>query len=113
MADRYRSVMLWRRFGVRPVEVVCLGGLALSGVISFLVAVIAPYFLSTHTVAVEALGGTTLSMITAGGLVHAHRLAAWAAVTVPVAAIVRLSPFYWWAGRRYGHLLIDAIATRT
>lgn len=105
--------MLWRRFGVRPVEVVCLGGLALSGVISFLVAVIAPYFLSTHTVAVEALGGTTLSMITAGGLVHAHRLAAWAAVTIPVAAIVRLSPFYWWAGRRYGHLLIDAIATRT
>jgi membrane protein DedA with SNARE-associated domain/CubicO group peptidase (beta-lactamase class C family) len=105
--------MLWRRFGIRPVEVVCLGGLALSGIISFLVAVIAPYFLSTHTVAVEAFGGTTLSMITAGGLVHAHRLAAWVAVTIPVASIVRLSPFYWWAGRRYGHLLIDAIATRS
>ncbi len=104
-------VSLVRR--VRVTELLCLGGLALGGLWSMIVAVTAPYFLSSHPVAVELFGGTTLSMITTGALAGVGKSSLWIAILAPVGAVVRFSPFYWWAGRRYGHFFIEGLSSRS
>jgi CubicO group peptidase (beta-lactamase class C family)/membrane protein YqaA with SNARE-associated domain len=78
-----------------------------------IVAVSAPYFLSSHPVAVEIFGGTTLSMITTGALAGVGKSSLWIAILAPVGAVVRFSPFYWWAGRRYGHFFIEGLSSRS
>lgn len=93
-------------------EVLCLGGLALGTIWSVAVAIVAPYFLYSHPVGVELLGGTTLSVISAGAAAEMHKTTLLTASLAAVLAIVRFSPFYWWAGRRYGHLFIDAMGMR-
>ncbi len=94
-------------------DVLWLVGLVLGLLWSFLVPFLEPYFLAKHTLGVEALGGTTLSMVTAGGLVRANRLPLTLALAAPLVAVVRASPFYWWAGRRYGHYLVDIFSSRS
>ncbi len=99
--------------GHKNSDVFWLSGLIIGLVWSFIVPFLAPYFLAKHTVLVEALGGTTLSMVTAGGLVRTHRVSLLLALTAPLVAFIRSSPFYWWAGRRYGHYLMDIFSSKS
>ncbi len=105
--------MVMKKSGRNNSDVLWLVGLVLGLLWSFLVPFLAPYFLAKHTLAVEALGGTTLSMVTAGGLARAHRLSLALALVAPLLAALRASPFYWWAGRRYGHYLVDIFSSRS
>jgi len=94
-------------------DVLWLVGLLLGLVWSVIVPFVSPYFLATHTIAVEALGGTTLSMVTAGAFARLNRVPLLLALGAPLVAVVRASPFYWWAGKRYGHYVVDIFAARS
>ncbi len=102
----------FRRFEsrVRLFDLLCIGSILLGYLWSVVASLSVAYTLSSHPVGTEAFGGTTLSMITAGGLASIHRVWLPVAILAPTFAIFRFSPAYWWAGRRYGHFLIDSMA---
>lgn len=79
----------------------------------FVPFVFPPSYLSRHSALVEAVGGTTVSMVTAGALAKIHSLSLLLALVAPLAAVFRVSPLYWWAGRRYGPYLVDVLASKS
>jgi len=82
--------------------VLCVAGLALSGIYSLATLPLAPSLLGSHPVWLEALRGSISSMITAGAFARVGRTSLTLAVLAPVVTLLKSDPLLWWAGRIWG-----------
>jgi membrane protein DedA with SNARE-associated domain len=91
-------------------DVLCGAGLVAAALSGLLSAALTPSLLSSHPVLLEALTGSTASMVTAGAFARVGRASLALAVVAAVPGVMMFDPFYWWAGRRWGrgavHMLV-------
>jgi serine-type D-Ala-D-Ala carboxypeptidase/endopeptidase len=83
-------------------DLVCLGGIVVNVILSFVVIPLIPSLIGAHPVLLEALGGSTLSMAVAGSFARVGRVSLLVALSAPIVGLSAFDPFWWWAGRRYG-----------
>jgi membrane-associated protein len=92
---------------VRPLDALCIGGFVLSIVYPMVLTPLEPSLLAAHPILVEAVIGTTESLVTAGAFARVGRAALWLAIIAPLIFGDVLDPFSWWTGRRYGARLLE------
>jgi membrane-associated protein len=92
--------------GAGAADVACLGGLAAGVVLSYAVLAATPSLLAHHTMVLEVLAGSVVSMVTAGALASVGHLSLVLALLAPLAGVAIYDAFYWWAGRRYGNAIL-------
>ncbi len=97
----------WTR--IRPVDAVCVGGLAAQTIWASVSVLLIPRLIGTHPVLLELLGATSPAMVAAGAFARAGRAGLVAALTAPTVGWVPLDVFGWWAGRRYGRPAVDIV----
>jgi membrane-associated protein len=71
-----------------------------------------PSLIGSHPVLLEALRGSTASLITGGAFAKVGRASLVVALLVPVPTLMMSDPFVWWAGRLWGPEAIELIAGR-
>jgi membrane-associated protein len=89
------------------VDVLCIGPILLASMWALFGSPISPGLISTHPVLLEALRGSVSSMIAAGAFARVGTVPLWQAILAPLLMLVWVDPFYYWAGRRYGRMLLD------
>lgn len=86
---------------IRPVDVICLGGIVLSVALGFASYPLAAFLLA-H-VKIHLLATASISaLLTAGAGVFAGTIPLWLVLVLGVVGLAKFDPFYFWAGRRYG-----------
>ncbi|HEY7892627.1 MAG TPA: VTT domain-containing protein [Solirubrobacteraceae bacterium] len=88
----------------------CLAGLALTGIYSWVTLPLAPSLIGSHPVLLEALRGSISSMITAGALVRVGHAALPLVLLAPVLTLLKSGLLLWWAGRLWGPSLAHMLA---
>jgi membrane protein DedA with SNARE-associated domain len=89
------------------VDVLCIGPIVLASLWALFGTPISPGLISTHPVLLEALRGSVASMIAAGSFARVGTVPLWQAILAPLPMLIWVDPFYYWAGRRYGRMLLD------
>ncbi len=94
---------------VRPLDVVCVGGLLVAMFYPLALTPLEPLLLATHPVLLATVVGTTESLVAAGAFARVGRAALWLALLAPVTVGDLMDPFSWWAGRRYGKRVLERL----
>ena len=80
----------------------CIAALAFLGVYSLATLPLVPTLLGTNPVLLEALRGSTSSMITGGAFAEDGRAPLALAYLAPLLTLAVRPPIFWWAGRQFG-----------
>lgn len=88
----------------RAADVLCVGGVLLSGVASVALTTMTAYLL-VHPLAHALLTGSISALVTAGAYARDGRMLLVVAVAAGLVGSMTWDGFYWWAGRRYGDRL--------
>jgi membrane protein DedA with SNARE-associated domain len=99
-----------RRRRVTAADVACVGPLAVAPLLYLALLPFVPALLSRHAVLLEAVTGSLASMVTAGAFARVDRAPLLLVYAAPLAGLMSLDPFTWWAGRRYGPRILAAYA---
>lgn len=105
----------WRPWCGRPQiqDLLCAAAIALSALYSAAMIPMTPLLIATHPVTLEMLAGSNASVVAAGafsdvrGTPHPALL-----VVAALPAMMRSDWIMWWAGRRWGHRVIDKLDRR-
>lgn len=89
------------------VDVLCIGPIVLASLWALFGTPISPGLIATHPVLLEALRGSVAAMIAAGSYARVGTVPLWQAILAPLPILIWVDPFYYWAGRRYGRMLLD------
>jgi membrane protein DedA with SNARE-associated domain len=89
------------------VDLLCVGPILLASLWALFGTPISPGLIDTHPVLLSALRGSLSAMIATGSFARVGTLPLWQAILAPLPILVWVDPFYYWAGRRYGRLLLD------
>jgi len=92
---------------IGPLDVLCVGPIVLLSIYGFAGSPIAPQLISSHPLLLSFLRGSTAAIINTGSFARVGRVPLWAALVAPLLILVAADPFFYWAGRRYGRLVID------
>lgn len=90
----------------RWLDVACIGGIALSVILSYAVLPATPALLGSHPEVLELLTGSTTATVAAGAFARVGRLLLVVVLLAPLLQALVFDPFYWWAGRRYGDQVV-------
>jgi membrane-associated protein len=93
-------------------QVICGSVLVAVGVYRLVLLFSTPSLIGSHPVLLEALRGSTASLITGGAFAKVGRASLVVALLVPVPTLMMSDPFVWWAGRLWGPEAIELIAGR-
>jgi membrane-associated protein len=93
-------------------QVICGSVLVAVGVYRLVLLFSTPSLIGSHPVLLEALRGSTASLITGGAFAKVGRASLVVALLVPVPTLMMSDPFVWWAGRLWGPEVIELIAGR-
>lgn len=93
-------------------DVLCAGGLALTGIMPFVWTAATPSLLAHHDTLLEAGSSSAVSIITGGVLSRVGRASLLLSVLAPLCGIFLTDVFFWWAGRRWGDKLVQAYAAK-
>jgi membrane-associated protein len=94
----------------RRVDVLCWGGITLSGIYALALLPLVPSLLGTNPVLLEFLRGSTTAMVTAGAFARVGEASLVLAILAPFPIMLLWDPLYWWAGRLWGRPVIDLFA---
>ncbi len=89
-----------RRFAVP--DVLCGAALALGVIAAYAFIPLTPTLLAHHSELLEALRGSTTSIVSGGALARVGRDSLTIVILAPLCTIALYDVFYWWAGRRWG-----------
>jgi membrane-associated protein len=93
-------------------QVICGSVLVAVGVYRLVLLFSTPSLIGSHPVLLEALRGSTASLITGGAFAKVGRASLVVALLVPGPTLMMSDPFVWWAGRLWGPEVIELIAGR-
>jgi membrane protein DedA with SNARE-associated domain len=91
---------------------ICAGILILQGVYRLVLLFTTPSLIGTHPLLLEALRGSTSSLITGGAFAETGRASLALALLLPLPTLMMSDPFVWWAGRLWGPEIVDLVAGR-
>jgi membrane protein DedA with SNARE-associated domain len=95
-------------FGTR--HAICAGVLVLQGVFRLVLLFATPSLIGTDPVLLEALRGSTSSLVAGGAFASIGKASLALALLVPLPTLMMSDPFVWWAGRLWGPEVVDLIA---
>jgi membrane-associated protein len=94
----------------RRVDILCWGGITLSGIYALALLPLVPSLIGTNPVLLELLRGSTTSMVSAGAFARVGDASLVLALLAPFPIMLLFDPLYWWAGRLWGRPVIDLFA---
>jgi membrane protein DedA with SNARE-associated domain len=103
----HRSDSIFGDLDVGIIDVLCIGPIVLASLWALFGSPLSPGLISTHPVLLESLRGSVSSMIAAGAFARVGTVPLWEALLAPLFMLIWVDPFYYWAGRRYGRMLMD------
>jgi membrane-associated protein len=93
-------------------QVICGSVLVAVGIYRLVLLFTTPSLIGTHPVLLEALRGSTASLVTGGAFARVGRASLVLALLVPLPTLMMSDPFVWWAGRLWGPEVIELVAGR-
>ncbi|HTU29228.1 MAG TPA: VTT domain-containing protein [Solirubrobacteraceae bacterium] len=91
-------------------QAICAGVLILQGVYRLVLLLTTPSLIGSHPLLLEALRGSTSSLVAGGAFARIGRASLVLALLVPLPTLMMSDPFVWWAGRLWGPGIIDLLA---
>jgi membrane-associated protein len=96
----------------RRVDILCWGGIVLSGLYYWaLLPFVAP-LVGTHPVLLEVLNGNTAAIIAAAAFVRVGHGTLVVVLLAAIPGLMKFDAFYWWAGRLWGERIIALLSGR-
>ncbi len=86
----------------RRAEILCIAGIAVKTVFALVLLPLTPSLLGTNPVLLEALRGSTSSLVSGGAFARVGEASLVLALLAPLLTLLFATPFYWWAGRLWG-----------
>jgi membrane protein DedA with SNARE-associated domain len=93
-------------------QAICAGILVLQGAYRLVLLFTTSWLIGSHPLLLEALRGSTSSLIAGGAFAETGRASLALALLVPLPTLMMSGPFVWWAGRLWGPEVVDLIAGR-
>lgn len=103
----------WRPWHGRPRarDVLCLLGIVVSGLYSLVTIPLTPMLIATHPVLLELLTGSTSSIVAAGSFSEvSSKLQLVVVIAAAVPGMMRFDWVFWWAGRLWGHRIVERLS---
>lgn len=97
LTTRSRRVQQW----------VCGALLVFGVVLAYVALALTPTLLAHHAITLEAMTGSVASVVTGGAYARVGRAPLWLVVVAPFTGIAFYGLPYWWAGRLWGHQLLE------
>ena len=100
----------WRPWLGRPraADLVCITGIALSGLYALAMIPLTPVLIATHPVLLEVLSGSTPSIVAAGAFSGAgNKLQLTVVVAAALPGLMKFDLLFWWAGVLWGHQAVE------
>jgi membrane-associated protein len=91
-------------------DVLCVGPIILNSIYYYAGIPLTPLLLGRNPLLLSALRGTIASMVTAGAFARVGRVPLVLALVAPIPISMMTDPFFFWAGKRYGHGLINYLS---
>jgi membrane-associated protein len=98
--------------GARRRQVVCGAVLVVQGTWRLVLLFATPSLIGRDPVLLEALRGSTASLVAGGAFARVGRASLVLALLVPLPTLMMSDPFVWWAGRLWGPEIVELIAGR-
>jgi membrane-associated protein len=96
----------------RLVDILCWGGIVLSGIYYWaLLPFVAP-LVGTHPVLLEVLNGNTAAIIAAAAFARVGHGSLVLVLLAALPGLMKFDPLYWWAGRLWGERVIALFSGR-
>jgi membrane protein DedA with SNARE-associated domain len=93
-------------------DVICLAGIAFSGLYGLLLLPAVPTLVGTHPLLLELIRGSMTSMVTMGALARTGHASLIVALAAGVPGVMMFDWLYWWAGRRWGSRALTMLVGR-
>jgi membrane-associated protein len=93
-------------------QILCAGILILQGAYRLVLLFATPSLIGRHPLLLEALRGSTSSLVAGGAFARIGRASIVLALLVPLPTLMMSDPFVWWAGRLWGPEVIELVAGR-
>jgi membrane-associated protein len=106
----------WRPWLGRPRarDVLCLAGIALSGLYALAMIPLTPALIATRPVLLELLSGSTSSIVAAGAFSDIEsKLQLTGVVAAALPGLVKFDLLFWWAGVLWGHRIVERLGQRS
>jgi membrane-associated protein len=93
-------------------QAICAGILCLQGAYRLVLLFATPSLIGRHPVLLEALRGSTSSLVAGGAFARVGRASLVLALLAPLPTLMMSDPFVWWAGRLWGPEVVELLAGR-
>ena len=94
----------------RTRDVLCVIAIAVSAVYAVAVIPLTPALISTHPVLLELLTGSNSSIVAAGAYADVgSKLQLFVVVAAALPGMMRFDWVFWWAGRLWGHSIVEQL----
>lgn len=95
-------------------DLLCWGGFSLSGVVGLVMIPLRPVLLGASPLALVAITGSRSGLVTIGALAAVGRADWWPiGLIIGIISAMKWDPLFWWAGKLWGHGLIDVVSSRS
>ncbi len=105
----------WRPWPGRPraADLICFAGIVLGIGYGFATIPLTPALIASHPLLLEALTGSTASVVAAGAYSDIDsKLQLSVVIVAALPGLMMFDPLYWWAGRRWGHRAVEGLGRR-
>ena len=94
-------------------DLVCWLGIMVSGLYYLALIPVKPLLVGRNPVLLELVGGSMSAIVTSGAFARVGRASLVLAALAAIPGMMMFDPLYWWAGRRWGHRIIEVFAGRS
>lgn len=97
----------------RRVDLLCWGGITLSGLYYLALLPFRPVLLATHPILLILAGGSTEALVAGGAYASVGRASLALIVAAAIPGLMKFDLLYWWAGRLWGPRVVQMLLGRT
>jgi len=98
----------------RTRDVLCATAIAVSAVYAVVTIPLTPVLIATHPVLLELLTGSTSSVMAAGAFSDVdNKLQLAIVIAAALPGMMRFDWVYWWAGKLWGHRIVEKLSQRS
>ncbi len=98
----------------RRVDIACWACFSLIGLYSIATLPLRPILLSLNTYALAAVSGSSIAMVDLGSSLRAGQSQWWwLGLIIAACSVMKFLWVFWWAGRLWGHGIIEVVAGRS
>jgi membrane protein DedA with SNARE-associated domain len=96
----------------RRVDLLCWGGMSLSGLYYFALVPLRPVLLATHPILLILAGGSTEALVAGGAYASVGRASLALVLAAAIPGLMKFDLLFWWAGRLWGPRVVDMLLGR-